>query len=304
MALHPVLIGASEDAYHRGRSVQIASEARRRSLVSFGGSGSGKSTLFRNILAQDIAAGHGATVVDPHGQLVEDVIEHHIPRFRTNDVIYIKVKDRGRVIGLNLLHCPRGDQRALVVSNAIGIFKRIWADSFGPRMEDIFRNGLHTLVEQPRPVSIVALPKLLTDADYRAAALRNVSNPSVLDFFHTTYDHWDKRFREEAISPVLNKVRAFLTDPARSKNSNSRKTRDIVTLVSKAPCRRYEVTSENSKVPSVNSSWRPSSWIWLPGGSRQQGAIGPGCPVCRGGVEGGRSNGALASPGPAAPLPR
>ena len=88
MPLHPVLIGRSEEPYHPGKPVYIVPDARRRHLALFGGSGSGKSTLLRNMLAGDIAAGHGVTVVDPHGQLVEDILDNHIPRHRTNDVIY------------------------------------------------------------------------------------------------------------------------------------------------------------------------------------------------------------------------
>ncbi len=213
MQLHPVLIGLSEDAYHHGRPISIVPAARRRHLAVFGGSGSGKSTLFRNMLAGDIAAGHGVTVVDPHGQLVEEIIENHIPRHRTNDVIYFNPKDQTRAFALNMLDCRRSDQRGLVVSNVIGIFRKLWADSWGPRMEDILRNGLYALIEQRRSVSILALPKLLTDQAYRAQVLDSVRNPAVLDFFHNTYDRWENRFREEAISPVLNKCRAFTTDP-------------------------------------------------------------------------------------------
>ncbi len=213
MSLHPVLIGSSDDAFHEGRPLYIVPAARRRHLALFGASGSGKSTLLRNIIAGDIAAGHGVTVIDPHSQLIEDVLDNHIPRHRTNDVIYFNPKDRERAMGLNLLECRRSGEQGLVVSNVIGIFKKLWADSWGPRMEDILRNGLHALMEQPRPVSILALPKLLTDSRYREAALASVTNPSVLDFFHNTYERWDNRFREEAISPVLNKCRAFLTDP-------------------------------------------------------------------------------------------
>ncbi len=213
MLLQPVLIGLSEDAYHHGRPISIVPDARRRHLAVFGGSGSGKSTLFRNMLAGDIAAGHGVTVVDPHGQLVEEILENHIPRYRTNDVIYFNPKDHERAFALNMLECRRPDQRGLVVSNVIGIFKKLWLDSWGPRMEDLLRNGLYALIEQPRPVSILALPKLLTDAVYREQMLGNVRNPAVFDFFHNTYDRWDNRFREEAISPVLNKCRAFTTDP-------------------------------------------------------------------------------------------
>jgi hypothetical protein len=213
MSLHPVLIGSSENAYHEGRLIHIVPAARRRHLAIFGGTGAGKSTLIRNIVASDIAAGHGVTVVDPHGQLVDDLLDNHIPRHRTNDVIYFNPKDQDRALGLNMLDCRRPEQRGLVVSNVIGIFKKLWLESWGPRMEDILRNGLYALIEQPRPVSILALPKLLTDSVYRARVLSETRNPAVLDFFHNTYDRWENRFREEAISPVLNKCRAFLTDP-------------------------------------------------------------------------------------------
>ena len=213
MISDPVLIGSSEDPYRFGMPVHIVPAARRRHLALFGASGAGKSSLMRNMIAEDIVAGHGLTVVDPHGQLVEDILDNHIPRHRTNDVIYFNPKNRERAFALNLLDCRRSEQCGLVVSNVISIFKKLWADSFGPRMEDILRNSLHALIEQQRPVSILAVPKLLTDKDYRTAVLGEIRNPAVLDFFHNTFGKWDNRFREEAISPVLNKCRAFLTDP-------------------------------------------------------------------------------------------
>src|SRR5271154_5178054 len=172
MHLDPVLIGRSEDAFHQGKPVYIVPAARRRHLALFGGTGSGKSTLLRNMIAEDIASGHGVTVVDPHGQLVDEILENHIPRHRTNDVIYFNPKDHVRAFAVNMLDCRRPEQRGLVVSNVIGIFKKLWADSWGPRMEDILRNGLHALIEQPSRVSILALPKPLTDGAYRTEALR------------------------------------------------------------------------------------------------------------------------------------
>src|SRR6266571_2462524 len=184
MHLAPVLIGHCDELYHAG-DVYITPDARRRHVGIFGATGAGKSSLMRNMLAADLRD-HGVTVVDPHGQLVEDILENHIPRHRTNDVIYFNPKDQERAFALNMLDCRRKEQRGLVVSNVIGIFKRLWAESWGPRMEDILRNALHALIEQPRPVSILALTKLLTDAAYRAEALRDVQNPAVLDFFHTT----------------------------------------------------------------------------------------------------------------------
>ncbi len=211
MPLEPMPLGHR----HNNSVLYVDAEARRRHLVIFGGTGSGKSTLLRNMIAYDIASGAGITVLDPHGQLCNDVLDHHIGRRRTNDVIYLNPKDPDFVVGLNLLECPRPDFRPLVVSNVLSVFRRLWADAFaaGARMEDIMRNALFALIEQRQPASIIAVPKLLTDSGYRAAALRQATNPAVLDFFHSTYERWPPAFREEAIASVLNKFRAFTTSP-------------------------------------------------------------------------------------------
>lgn len=111
MTFDPVLIGTSEDPFRFGAPVHIVPAARRRHLALFGASGAGKSSLMRNMLAEDILAGHGVTVVDPHGQLVEDILDNHIPRHRTNDVIYFNPKDRERAFALSLLVCRREGQR-------------------------------------------------------------------------------------------------------------------------------------------------------------------------------------------------
>jgi len=213
MELQPVLIGKSKHAYHSGRPIRIDAEARRRHLAVFGATGAGKSTMLRNMVASDITAGHGVTVADPHGQLVEDTLENHIPYRRTNDVIYINPKDPERTPSLNLIACPRPELRGLVVSNVISTFKTIWAESWGNRLEYILRNALHALMAQPRPASILSLPELLTHKAYRDAALANVTDPVVLAFFRRTFDRWTPAFREEAILPILNRVGAFTTDP-------------------------------------------------------------------------------------------
>jgi hypothetical protein len=212
--IEPLPLGIKDNGlFDPGSVFTIHPDARRKHMAIFGATGAGKSTLLRNMIAWDIDSGDGVTVVDPHGGLIDDILDHHIPRHRINDVIYFDPKDRVRSLALNILDCPRPEQRGLVVSNAVSIFHRLWATSWGPRMEDILRNGLYALIEQPAPVSLVALPKLLTDGKYRASILARVTNPSVLDFFRNTYEKWTNSFREEAISPVLNKCRAFLTDP-------------------------------------------------------------------------------------------
>jgi DNA helicase HerA-like ATPase len=210
MALEPAFVGNS-DRY--GVPFYIGPEARRRHVSIFGASGAGKSAMLCRMIAGDILAGHGVTVVDPHGQLVNDLLDKHIPKSRLRDVIYLKASDPHRGMAVNLFDAGRPDQHGLIVSNALGIFRTLYADSWGQRMDDIFRNALFALLEQPFPVSLIALPPFLTDAGFRGELLGRVRNPIVLDFFHNAYDRWANSFREEAISPVLNKVRPFLTDP-------------------------------------------------------------------------------------------
>jgi type IV secretory pathway TraG/TraD family ATPase VirD4 len=210
----PLPLGIKDDGlFEQGTVFTIHPDARRKHMAIFGATGAGKSTLLRNMIAWDIEAGDGVTVVDPHGGLVDDILDNHIPRHRINDVIYFNPKDPDRAVAINILECPRPEQRGLVVSNVVSIFHRLWQDSWGPRMEDILRNSLYALIEQPKPNSLLALPKLLTDDRFRTSTLERVSNPAVIDFFSNTFDRWSGTFREEAISPVLNKCRAFLTDP-------------------------------------------------------------------------------------------
>lgn len=121
--------------------------------------------------------------------------------------------DRDHVIGLNVLDCPRIEERSLTVSHVVSIFKKLWADSWGPRLENILRHSLWILIEQPEPASLLGLPKLLTDASYRSELIRHARNPKPIDFFRNQFDRWPAPFREEAIAAVLNKADAFLTDP-------------------------------------------------------------------------------------------
>ena len=100
----------------------IPPETRRKHLAIFGATGAGKSTLLRNMIAWDIFSGVGVSVVDPHGQLVEDILGHHIPRRRTDDVIYFNPKDTAHAIPLNLLDSPAPEFDGLVVDNVLGIF--------------------------------------------------------------------------------------------------------------------------------------------------------------------------------------
>ena len=147
--MHPLPLGEIADPQYRTKQqLLVPPKVRENHLAVFGTTGAGKSTLLRNMIAWDILeSGIGVTVVDPHGALIEDVIANHIPRHRLNDVIYFSPKEATRALGLNVLEAVRPEERALVVAQVVSIFKRLWGESWGPRLEDILRNSLFALVE-------------------------------------------------------------------------------------------------------------------------------------------------------------
>ena len=106
-------------------TVSIHNNDRRKHCGIFGKSGCGKTTLIKNMVLADLEAGNGLTVIDPHGALIEDLLES-IPRHRTNDVIYVNPAHPSRVIGLNVLQSVDRNQRSLVVSSLISILRNLW----------------------------------------------------------------------------------------------------------------------------------------------------------------------------------
>lgn len=203
----PLPIGQHETG---GRVFSILAEDRRKHMAILGKTGVGKTTLLYNMIRLDIQGGLGVTVIDPHGSLIRDLL-NSIPPYRTNDVVYLNPLESSRVPGINILEPTASQQKPLVLSSLISTLRNIWPDSWGPRTEYILSNAAFALLEQAQPVSLLALPKLLTDRKYRQQILRSVTDPVVQSFFHT-YDHqWPDRFREEAIAPLLNKVYKFST---------------------------------------------------------------------------------------------
>jgi DNA helicase HerA-like ATPase len=128
--VHPLPIGKTDDPFESDRVLTIPSDTRRKHMAIFGKSGVGKSTLLRNMIAWDIEHGAGVAVQDPHGSLVDEILET-IPRRRTNDVIYFNPKDRAHAMALNIFDQSDAQGRALLVSYLISIFKALCRDSWG-----------------------------------------------------------------------------------------------------------------------------------------------------------------------------
>ena len=186
----------------------LSAADRRRHLLIVGKTGTGKSTLLKSLLMQDIQAGASVALIDPHGDLAKEVLSY-VPRNRSKDVVYFNPADLEHPIGLNLLTAATEDTRHVVASGVVSAFKQIWNDSWGPRLEYLLYAGISTLLECPA-ASLLALPRLLTDAAYRRGVVRLVTDPVVKAFWETEYEAYERRFRSEIIAPVQNKVGQLL----------------------------------------------------------------------------------------------
>jgi type IV secretory pathway TraG/TraD family ATPase VirD4 len=189
----------------------IAAEHRSLHCLIVGKTGAGKSTLLRNLLVQDIEAGHGVGLIDPHGDLAEELL-NLIPTHRRNDVVYFNPADREFPMGFNLLHDVPPDQRPLVASGIVSAFKSIWRDSWGPRMEYILYAAIAALLDCEN-VSLLGVQRMLVDARYRSWVLRQTKDPAVRAFWLDEFENYDKRFRREAIAPIQNKVGQLIMSP-------------------------------------------------------------------------------------------
>ena len=196
---------------HRRERFGIKREDRRKPVYILGKTGMGKSTLLANIVVSDIRAGEGVAVVDPHGPLVEDILDA-IPDKRVEDVIYINAADTERPIPLNPLAYVDPAYHGLTASGIISIFKKIWEDSWGPRLEHILRYAILTLLAYPG-TTLLDVPRLLTDDTWRKRVVATLTDPYLRDFWYQEFGAYAKAFRNEAIAPILNKVGQFVASP-------------------------------------------------------------------------------------------
>jgi len=189
----------------------IRQRDRLAHMYIIGKTGTGKSTLLASMAAQDLEAGQGFALLDPHGDLVERLLPL-IPEERRDDVLYFDVPDASRPLGFNPLAGVPPGSRPLAASGMLDAMKKIWADSWGPRLEHLLRNALLALLEQPAP-SLADILRLLSDERFRRSVAARVSNLQVREFWLREYEGYPRGFRAEAIAPVQNKVGAFLAHP-------------------------------------------------------------------------------------------
>lgn len=194
-----------------GRPAELSVEDRRRHVYIAGKSGTGKSTLLFNLIAADLESGRGLCLLDPHGDLALAVADT-VPDHRFNHTVYLDPADPTHTVGYNPLSNVEPDDRALVAAQMVAAFKHVWIDSWGPRLEYILSNSLRLLLDAPQ-ATLLALPRLLVDADYRERLLAHCGDHIVQSFWLDEFARYDPRFRNEAIAPVQNKIGALLGNP-------------------------------------------------------------------------------------------
>jgi hypothetical protein len=189
----------------------ISQVDQRQHIYVIGKTGSGKTTLLRNLIIQHIALGHGVGLIDPHGDLAEELL-NHIPPHRSDHLVYFNPGDLEFPIGLNLLADVAQDDRHLVASGIVGALKGIWRDSWGPRLEYILYNGVSALLDCEN-TTLLGINRMLTDDNYRAWVIRQIKDPFIRAFWAEEYAGYDERFKREAIAPIQNKLGQFLLNP-------------------------------------------------------------------------------------------
>lgn len=196
--------------YRNSRHVfGIKRRDRRQHMYILGKSGTGKSALLSNLLYQDIQHGYGCCIIDPHGDLVEELI-NAIPEERLDDVVYFNPADTDFHMGFNILEVKNDAQKHLVASGIMGVFTKIWANAWSSRMEYILNNCILALLDTPG-TTLLGIQRILVDDEYRKRIVENIKDPVVRTFWVHEFASWQDRYRTEAIAPIQNKVGQFLS---------------------------------------------------------------------------------------------
>ncbi len=184
---------------------------RSRHIYIIGQTGSGKSGLLTLFGLSDIFHNQGYCIIDPHGDLAMDNLRF-IPESRIKDVVYFNPADTQYPMAFNPLEVDNPARKPNISSEVIGVLKRMFGDSWGPRLEHILRYTLLALLDRPNS-TLLDISRMLTDADFRKETLTYCTDVTVLQFWKKEFGSWSDKQVTESVAPVLNKVGAFTANP-------------------------------------------------------------------------------------------
>jgi hypothetical protein len=189
----------------------IKTDDRRRHVYIIGKTGMGKTELLKNMAIQDIQRGNGLGFIDPHGEAAEDLLDF-IPSRRINDVVYFNPADVEYPIPFNAMEKVGAEQRHLISSGLMGVFKKIWPDVWSARMEYILGNCILALLEYPNS-TLLGVNRMLADPEYRKKVVERISDPVVKSFWVNEFAKYTQRYEVEATAAIQNKVGQFISNP-------------------------------------------------------------------------------------------
>lgn len=201
-----------ESNFHGSKKrIGIAQADRLSHMYIVGKTGVGKSTLLEVLLRQDIVAGRGFALIDPHGDLAERVWAW-TPDALRDRITYLNAPDPLQPFGYNPLRRVHPDRIPLAAAGILETFRKQWPQAWGVRMEHVLRNALYALLERD-DASLPDILRLFSDKKFRKAVARKIENPVVKEFWATEFENYPARLRAEAVAPIQNKLGALLADP-------------------------------------------------------------------------------------------
>lgn len=199
--------------------IGLTEDERRRHVYILGATGTGKSTMLLSMIKQDVDHNKGLCVIDPHGDLTDQIISV-IPRERISDVVYFNPDDISYPMGINLLELTPGlpaedaiREKEFIAESIISVFNKIYTDKYsGPRMEYILRNTIHTAFTVP-DATLFTIYKLLINTSYRKSVTKNLTDENLKDFWRYEFAKAGDYQKVKMISPITNKIGRFLFSP-------------------------------------------------------------------------------------------
>lgn len=184
---------------------------RSRHVYIIGQTGAGKSGMLELFALSDVFYNQGYCIIDPHGDFAINNLRF-VPESRINEVIYFNPADTAYPVAFNPLELSDPARKPNVCSEVIGVLKRMFGESWGPRLEHILRYTLLALLDRPE-TTLLDISRMLTDKDFRKETLDYCTDVTVLQFWKHEFGQWNEKQVNESIAPVLNKVGAFTANP-------------------------------------------------------------------------------------------